>query len=471
MEICRKIAGYSYGRADLVRRAMAKKKHEVMQKEREVFLYGIKGDENCTGAVAHGVDEKTANELFDEMSGFASYAFNKSHAASYAYLAYRTAYLKRHYYADYMAALMNSVIYQSDKLTVYLSQCKSDGVKVIRPDINKSETFFRRNGKDIVFGLLAIKSIGQGFIEKIIAEREKNGTYANLTDFCVRMQGNEFNKKVVINLIKSGAMDCFPENRRQMIECADDVCHLVKNNRSQQVEGQLDLFGGSETENFFTYDYPELKEYDVMEFFEMEREVTGIYLSGDPLEKYRWIRETAHCTDAVRFVQNENFDGRIISVICEITNVKLHITKSGEKMCFLECSDGTGDFDGVVFPNLFKITSSVLKENNFVFIKGKLDVKEKTTSVVVNSIIALDKLEEVMQRGKLCIKISESDKKVLPEILNVLKKYNGSAEPVFYLADSGKYVRPKNISGVEICEKSTEELKKFINNKKIGWIG
>ena len=203
----------------------------------------------------------------------------------------------------------------------------------------------------------------------------------------------------------------------------------------------------------------------------MEREVTGIYLSGDPLEKYRWIRETAHCTDAVRFVQNENFDGRIISVICEITNVKLHITKSGEKMCFLECSDGTGDFDGVVFPNLFKITSSVLKENNFVFIKGKLDVKEKTTSVVVNSIIALDKLEEVMQRGKLCIKISESDKKVLPEILNVLKKYNGSAEPVFYLADSGKYVRPKNISGVEICEKSTEELKKFINNKKIGWIG
>ena len=471
MEICRKIAGYSYGRADLVRRAMAKKKHEVMQKEREVFLYGVKGDENCIGAVAHGVDEKTANELFDEMLGFASYAFNKSHAASYAYLAYRTAYLKRHYYADYMAALMNSVIYQSDKLTVYLSQCKSDGVKVIRPDINKSETFFRRNGKDIVFGLLAIKSIGQGFIEKIIAEREKNGTYANLTDFCVRMQGNEFNKKAVINLIKSGAMDCFPENRRQMIECADDVCHLVKNNRSQQVEGQLDLFGESEKENFFTYDYPELKEYDVMEFFEMEREVTGIYLSGDPLEKYRWIRETAHCTDAVRFVQNENFDGRIISVICEITNVKIHITKSGEKMCFLECSDGTGDFDGVVFPNLFKITSSVLKENNFVFIKGKLDVKEKTTSVVVNSIIALDKLEEVMQRGKLCIKISESDKKVLPEILNVLKKYNGSAEPVFYLVDSGKYVKPKNISGVEICEKSTEELKKFINNKKIGWIG
>ena len=132
MEICRKIAGYSYGRADLVRRAMAKKKHDVMQKEREVFLYGIKGDENCTGAVAHGVDEKTANELFDEMSGFASYAFNKSHAASYAYLAYRTAYLKKHYYADYMAALMNSVIYWSDKLTIYLSQCKSDGVKVTR---------------------------------------------------------------------------------------------------------------------------------------------------------------------------------------------------------------------------------------------------------------------------------------------------------------------------------------------------
>ena len=140
-------------------------------------------------------------------------------------------------------------------------------------------------------------------------------------------------------------------------------------------------------------------------------------------------------------------------------------------MCFLECSDGTGDFDGVVFPNLFKITSNVLKENNFVFVRGKLDIKEKTTSIVVNSIIALDKLEEVMQRGKLCIKISESDKKVLPEILNVLKKYNGSAEPVFYLVDSGKYVKPKNISGVEICEKSTEELKKFINNKKIGWIG
>lgn len=471
MEICRKIAGYSYGRADLVRRAMAKKKHDVMQKEREVFLYGIKGDENCTGAVAHGVDEKTANELFDEMSGFASYAFNKSHAASYAYLAYRTAYLKKHYYADYMAALMNSVIYWSDKLTIYLSQCKSDGVKVIRPDINKSEIFFKRSGKDIVFGLLAIKSIGQGFIEKIIAEREKNGIYANLTDFCMRMQGNEFNKKAVVNLIKSGAMDCFPENRRQMIECADDVCHLVRNNKSQQIEGQLDLFGGSETESFFKYDYPELKEYDNMTFFEMEREVTGIYLSGDPLEKYGWIRETAHCTDAVKFVQNESFDGKMISVMCEITSIKLHTTKSGEKMCFLECSDGAGNFDGVVFPNLFKITSSVLKENNFVFIRGKLDIKEKTTSIVVNSIIAIDKIEEVMQRGKLCIKISENDKKILPDIMSVLKKYNGSAEPVFYLVDSGKYVKPKDIKGVAITEKMVEELKKIINNKKIGWIG
>lgn len=470
MEICRKIAGYSYGRADLVRRAMAKKKHSVMEKEREVFIHGIKGDEECTGAVAHGVDEKTANELFDEMSGFASYAFNKSHAASYAYLAYRTAYLKKHYYADYMSALMNSVMLQSDKLAFYLLQCRSDGIDVVRPDINKSMVYFQRSGESIVFGLLAVRGIGQGFVERIVDEREKNGRFSDFTDFCLRLQGFEFNKKAIVSLVKSGAFDCFEQNRRQMIECIDDVCHIARNSRKTQLEGQLNLFGESVEESIFVYDYPILKEYDDIDIFEMEKEVTGIYLSGDPLDKYRWICDITHCLKSSEFVGNEKYDGKIVSVICGISNVKLHTSKNGDKMCFLECNDAIGNFDGIVFPNIFKIATDVLKENNLVFIRGKINIKERSTSIIVNSIVSLDRMQDLMQHGKICIKISDDDKNNIPLLNRIFEQNKGSAGVLYYLTDSGKYVRPKSVTGVSVTEKTMDELKNIVDYKKIGWI-
>ncbi len=220
MEICRVLAGYSYGRADLVRRAMAKKKHDVMQRERSSFIYGEKnsdGNASCCGAVANGVDEQTANEIFDEMVGFASYAFNKSHAAAYAYLAYQTAYLKYHYFKEYMAALMSSVIGNTDKLIEYVEECRSAKIKILRPDINKSQAEFRVEGEHIRYGLLAVKNLGLGVIKDIISEREKNGDFYSLQNFCERTVNINVSKVCVEYLIKSGAFDGLGANRRQMM--------------------------------------------------------------------------------------------------------------------------------------------------------------------------------------------------------------------------------------------------------------
>ena len=219
MQICRQLAGYSYGRADLVRRAMSKKKADVMEQERNNFIYGKKNEDGsieCVGAVANGVDEKTANEIFDEMSSFAAYAFNKSHAAAYALVAYQTAYLKCHYKREYMAALLTSVLGNTDKIIEYINECGSHGIKVLPPDINTSRMGFATAGKDLAFGLLAVKNLGRNVIDSIISEREEKGPFVSLSDFIERMHGKDLNKRAIESLIKCGAFDSFPENRRQM---------------------------------------------------------------------------------------------------------------------------------------------------------------------------------------------------------------------------------------------------------------
>ena len=221
MQICRKLAGYSYGRADLVRRAMAKKKHDVMEKERQNFIWGAKkedGSVDCVGCVANGVSEQVANEIFDEMSSFASYAFNKSHAAAYAIVAYRTAYLKAHYPKEYMAALLTSILDNTDKMLGYLKECELMKIKILPPDINRSNTGFIVEDGCIRFGFLGVKNLGKGVMEALVKEREENGPFSDLDDLCERMYGQELNKRAIESLIKCGALDSFGHNRREMLE-------------------------------------------------------------------------------------------------------------------------------------------------------------------------------------------------------------------------------------------------------------
>lgn len=470
MEICRRLAGYSYGRADLVRRAMAKKKADVMEKERDIFLYGLNDGSDCTGAIANGVPKETANEIFDEMSGFASYAFNKSHAASYAYLAYRTAYLKKHYYLDYMAALMNSVIDSSGKIVQYLVQAASDGVRVLPPDINKSYMYFTKEGKNIRFGLLAVKGIGKGFISRIISSREKDGPFKGLEDFCTRMQGFEFNKKAVISLIKAGSMDNFPQNRRELLENLELLVDYIKKNSSDAIEGQLDLFGNSSENSMLAYKFIRSENYDDRLLLEMEKEVTGIYISGNPADKYRWIADLFHAEKIAAISEKIYNDGKRAKIFAEIVNVKLHITKSGEKMCFLECSDESGTLEAVVFPSVYSAVVRTLKKDNFIFITGTINRKDDTASVICKNIIASDDMEELAQRGKLCVKVNSGETEKITEIINIAADYPGRAGLVFYLNDKGKMIEPKKKISVRICRELSEKLSIVTDNKNTGII-
>ena len=287
MQICRSLAGFSYGRADLVRRAMAKKKADVMAKERQNFIYGKKNEDGtveCVGAVNNGVSEEAATEIFNEMSSFASYAFNKSHAAAYAYIAYQTAYLKTHYKREYMAALLSSVLSNTDKVNEYINYCKSNHIRVSPPDVNISEAGFTVIGDDINFGLLAIKNLGRGVIQNMIAERELNGRFTSLFDFCERMYGKDLNKRAIESLIRSGALDSFPHNRKEMMRSYEGIVDQIDSNKRRNIEGQISLFSVVEDAPP-EYEIPKAEEYAVSELLAMEKETVGLYLSGHPLDQ------------------------------------------------------------------------------------------------------------------------------------------------------------------------------------------
>ena len=308
MQIFRSLGGYFLGRADIVRRAMSKKKHDVMARERNAFVYGEK-DENgnvlCEGAVKRGVSEKVAQKIFDEMSAFSSYAFNKSHAAAYAVVAYRTAYLKCHYPAEYLASLLTSVLENTDKISAYTAECRRMGIKILPPSVNESAANFTATKDGIRFGLLAVKNLGQALINRLVKERE-NGEYTSMYDFCSRNFGRDFNRRALEGLIKSGAMDCLHNNRRKMIYNIDNVLSVVDEQKRFSSENQLMLFGDSEPA-------PELKltEIDEMpraELLAMEKQATGMYLSGHPMSGYRDFTKSARFT-SVSQIKNKKVDG------------------------------------------------------------------------------------------------------------------------------------------------------------------
>ena len=382
MQICRELAGFSFGQADNVRRAMSKKKHKVMEAEREHFVHGCtEPGKECAGCVKNGIPEAVANEIYDDMVSFASYAFNKSHAACYAYVAFQTAYLKCHYPREFMAALLTSVLDSTAKVIEYSSECQRLGIKVLPPDINVSRGGFTVDGQSIRFGLNAVKSVGRDLIEAVIKERESR-PFRSLYDFCKRMRSNMLNRRALENLIKAGAFDTLEPSRHGMMESVETVLRIVENDARQNLDGQLDLFsamaGAEEAPQNDDYQVPNLREYDSGELLKMEKEVSGLYLSGHPLDAYREkIEKISTCTIAQ--LQGENardFDNQTVTLVCTVVKNKIMTTKSNTLMAFTTVEDLTGSMEMIVFPRILAECRAALQENAVVVANGRVSVKE-----------------------------------------------------------------------------------------------
>ncbi|MBE6893807.1 MAG: DNA polymerase III subunit alpha [Ruminococcaceae bacterium] len=400
MEIVRKLAGYSYGRADLVRRAMSKKKLDVMAQEREYFVHG-KFDENgnleLPGAVRNGVPEKIANEIFDEMSSFASYAFNKSHAAAYATVAYRTAYLKCHFPGEYMAAQLSSVLDNTDKVIEYIGECQKMGLKVLGPDVNKSESGFIWDGEGVRFGLLAVKNLGRGIIRDIINERQMNGKYKGFTDFCKRAYGRELNKRTLESLIKCGALDSFSVNRRQMLSGYESILSSIDAEKKANVSGQMSLFGGFEEEHEEEDNLPNVTEYSLRELLNMEKETTGLYLSGHPMNEYSGIIEKIGASKVFEIKQMDTEEGEKRVRLCGIVlSKKMKTTKSNDVMAFVTLEDTTGSLEALVFPRILQESGGIINVNEAVVVEARVSSREdEETKLVAERFLTVDEAQRI----------------------------------------------------------------------------
>ena len=372
MQIVRDLAGYTWGRSDLVRRAMSKKKHDVMEKERQHFV---------TGCAANGISEQAANDIFDDMSSFASYAFNKSHAACYAYVAFQTAYLKCHYPHEFMAALLTSVLDNTSKVIEYTTECQRLGIKVQQPDINVSRGGFTADGERIRFGLNAVKSVGRDLIEAVIKERAER-PYSSLYDFCKRLHGTGLNRRALENLVKAGAFDALEPTRHGMLESVEGILKSVETDARQNLDGQMDLFGlmgGGENEKPANdYKVPNLPEYSASDLLKMEKEVSGLYLSGHPLDAYRaQIAQVSTCTIAQLLGEDaKQFDNQTVTLVCTIVKNKIMTTKSNTLMAFTTVEDLTGSMELLVFPRILAECRAALQENAVVVANGRVSVKE-----------------------------------------------------------------------------------------------
>ena len=375
MQICRELAGYSYGQADLVRRAMSKKKADVMEKERAHFLEGCR---------ANGIGESVASRIFDEMSSFAAYAFNKSHAAAYAMVAYQTAWLKCHHPREYMAALLTSILDNTNKVIEYIDECTRLGIRVLPPHVNESDEGFTVVGEGIRFGLLAVKNLGSGVIREILSQREKGGPFQSFQDFYQRLYGGELNKRSLESLIKSGALDGLGANRRQMLEGYPKLSEALAARDKWLSSGQTSLFGEEPDPEELAL--PDLPEDDPGELLAGEKEVTGLYISGHPMSRYEELYPKYGAVKLVRLTdpeENQPYDNAVVYVMGMITAKRLKLTKSGENMAFLTVEDMTGAIDVLVFPRVYAQHSPRLTVGQPVFLRGRLSLKEEEAAKLI----------------------------------------------------------------------------------------
>ncbi len=401
MQIVMKLAGYSLGRSDLVRRAMSKKKASVMQKEREYFVYGNE-EMGVPGSIKNGVSEEIANKIFDKMIDFASYAFNKSHAAAYAVVAYETAYMKCYYPLDFMAALLTSVRNNVVKMTSYIEAVKKMGIKLLPPDVNSGYSEFSVDGDAIRYGMSAIKSVGDAVVDAIILEREKNGCFKDLKDFCARMTNKEANKRTLESFIYAGAFDSFGKNRKQMITVYPDIVERVTEEKKTLITGQMSLldFMGMDIQEKTELIYPDIPEFPMEEILENEKIVLGIYVSGHPLDSYTEILKEKTDITTVDFIPDEENQGVTVaednmnySIGGLIDQVNVKMTRNNDSMAFVTLEDLYGTIEVVVFPKVYNRVRQYLQKNTAVLVKGRASISEEGGKILAQDIIPLERIK------------------------------------------------------------------------------
>ena len=472
MQICRNLAGYSFGRADIVRRAMSKKKHDVMQKERNAFIFGETdkdGNLLCEGAVARGVPEAVANEIFDQMSAFASYAFNKGHAAAYAVISYRTAYLKCHYPSEYMAALFSGVLDSAGKVAQYTAECKRLGIKLLPPDVNKSMADFYGSGGNVRFGLLALKNIGSALIEKIITEREQNGTFTSMYDFCLRCSCRDFNRRALETLIKSGAMDSLEKTRKQMIYAVDTVLSAVENEKKYSAAGQFNLFDTVEEKHEFTLPY--IEEMPKKELLRLEKEATGLYMSGHPMQEYRSYAEYIKAEKISDINVGKYPDGKRVTLVVILSSVKIKTLKNGQTIVYAVAEDLSGSVNVTAFNAVYLSSRHLLTENSIAVIKGRISEREdRPTEVVCDSLYAINDeiLKSTPKKEKtVYIRVPSINAPVLGEIMKILENNTGNSDVFIYCEDTKKKLAPKNGLKINCNNDFIEKISEIVGNNNV----
>ena len=451
INIFQTLGGYTMGQADNIRRAISKKKMKVIEAERKVFVYGDPA-QNITGCVGHGVPEAVAQSIYDEIVDFANYAFNKAHAVCYAVVSYQTAYLKCHYPRQYMAALMTSVLDSATKISGYIAECKELGIQVLPPDINHSDDHFTVEGDSIRFGLGAVKNVGRGLIRSMVKKRTEGGLFKSLEEFLERMGEGELNKRAVENFIKCGAMDCFGYHRSELLAVYDNMMDSVASSRKKNLEGQMGLFALLEEEEASArIPIPSLPERSRAELMAMEKETTGIYISGHPMDDYRQFLRNTHVIPIGELMDEEGHyqDDQIVSVAGIVQTVKMKTTRNNSMMSYVTVEDDTASIEMLAFSNVLNQYGGYLRENSPVVITGRLSLRDdKEPQIVVNRARPISDYAEgnpepqpiqrsnVPKTGTLYLRLPSEQGKLFPKIRAILNMFPGDSGVVLYFADT-----------------------------------
>ena len=470
MQIVRNLAGYSFGRSDLVRRAMAKKKTKVMEAERKNFVYG-NGEEGVKGCIANGIDEKTANKIYDEMIDFAKYAFNKSHAAAYAVVSYQTAYLKCYYPVEFMAALLTSVKDNTAKVISYIMSSKSLGIDILPPDVNEGFSRFHVANGAIRFGMSAIKGVGEPVIEAIVAERERGGKFESMHDFMMRLTSKEINRHTIENFIKAGALDSMPGNRRQKMMVYDSMLDAVNREKKDAIAGQMSLFdmGDDDLDKANEIKYPEIDEYAKEELLGFEKEVLGIYISGHPLNDYTELMEKNCTNTSLDFMVSEDDeessakveDGQNVIVGGMIADKNVKVTKSSNKlMAYIQLEDLYGTIEITIFPRDYERLKLLLTDDAKIFVRGRVQTSEnRAAKLICRDIIPFDRIPcELWIRFENMEEFVDKEQELYKNLL----PYDGKDLVCLYVAKEKQVKRLPKSRGVDARKLVKDDNFKFM---------
>lgn len=463
MQIVRDLAGYSLGKSDLLRRAMGKKKEDVMQMERKNFIYGD-GDE-IPGCINNGIPVEIANQIFDEMTDFAKYAFNKSHAAAYAVVAYQTAWLKTHYPVEFMAALMTSVMDSTNKIKEYIECCKRMGIQLVSPNINQGYSYFSAKDNQIMYGLAAIKNVGKNMISSIVSERETGGEFSSLTDFYTRIESKDTNKRSIESLICAGAFDSLGGKRSQYMAVYKQIADGIAQTKKKMIEGQINLFAIGDTEEEVKAEdvLPDIEEHSSKVLLALEKEVLGIYLSGHPLAEFedklkRNISATSKDFRLPEDIEERRtlVDGQIVKIGGIVTDSKVLTTRNNKIMAFVNIEDMYGTLEAIVFPNIYEQSSSYFQEDRILLIQGRVTLREEEDAKLI-----CEKVMDIEETNQyICLKLPEEKrtKEIRNQLLHIFQKYKGNANVVVESIESGECKSFPSRYNVQINDNIIHEL-------------